>query len=88
MVQYLVDRLRPFTSLQAGLVGADPNPGLGRPTDADFFIHARREFTGNIQLTEPPGILAESLEKALDDAWRTFVEPTFSLPGNSARTSR
>src|SRR6266704_1730172 len=34
---------------------------IGHPTEPEFFVKAMREFNGNLQLTEPRGLLAADL---------------------------
>jgi hypothetical protein len=51
-------------------------PCLGRvgdPSAPEFFAKARREFTGNLQMTPERGVNAESIDAALAWAWVTFV---------------
>jgi Protein of unknown function (DUF3037) len=66
------------TTTQLSLV----SPSLGRtgsPSDPDFFAKARREFTGNLQLSVESAMETESLEDALQWAYNTFVaEPAVS----------
>lgn len=45
----------------------------GSPSDPAFFEHARREFTGNLQLTIERAVEAETLDDALQWAYTTFV---------------
>lgn len=62
-------------------------PGIQTPEelflrlDAEFFSRARAEFNGNLQLTEPRGLLSKSLEEALREAYETYV----ALPQGAAR---
>lgn len=59
-------------------------PVLGRagnPSAADFFSKARREFTGNLQLTSERAVRADDLESALQWAYTNFV----AEPATSAR---
>ncbi len=46
---------------------------VGHPADADFFGKALLEFNGNLQLTEPRGLVAADLSEALHQAYAMYV---------------
>lgn len=67
---------------QAALDGMD-HPlveRFGNPADSTFLARARREFTGNLQLTEPRGYQAATIDEALQWAYSTYVEEPRSGP--------
>jgi Protein of unknown function (DUF3037) len=53
---------------------------FGNPADSAFLARARREFTGNLQLTEPRGYQASTIEEALEWAYSIYVEEPRSGP--------
>lgn len=46
---------------------------VGHPSQPNFFDKALREFNGNLQLTEPRGLLATDLSHALEQAYEMYV---------------
>jgi hypothetical protein len=46
---------------------------IGHPTEPEFFVKATREFNGNLQLTEPRGIVAADLNEALHRVYGMYV---------------
>ncbi|SRR6266536_1515108 len=56
---------------------------IGLPTEPDFFQKALREFNGNLQLTEPRGLVASDLSAALRETYDRYVaEKGISRPIN------
>ena len=56
---------------------------IGHPTEPEFFVKAMREFNGNLQLTEPRGLLAADLGEALHQVYSMYVaEQGVSRPIN------
>jgi hypothetical protein len=52
---------------------------FGRPTDPKFFSRMQREFVGNLQITAPRGLTADSLDQALTRLFKRYVaEPSTS----------
>ncbi len=79
LVRYFQQQLG--TPTRDPLFPADSLGWLGHPTAPEFFDHARHEFTGNLRLSETRGIMAESLQVALDRVFATRV----AEPGMSPR---
>ena len=57
-----------------------PMPSVGHPKDADFFIRASGEFTGNLQFGEVRGLLADDLKSAVGKIYNTHVAEPGGLP--------
>jgi len=66
--------------LRAAQVQDRPLEGIGHPSDRVFFQLARAEFNGNLQLAEPRGMLAESIEEVLSRIYDTYVAEPKSGP--------
>src|SRR5437867_4926673 len=58
-----------------------PILGVGHPKNVDFFAHASREFTGNLQFSEVRGLLADDLRSAVNRIYSDYV----AEPRGSAR---
>jgi hypothetical protein len=46
---------------------------IGHPSEPEFFSKALREFNGNLQLTEPRGLIVENVAAALEEAYQMYV---------------
>jgi len=67
---------------QLGVAKEEGSPiGLiGHPRDPEFFDRALREFNGNLQLTEPRGLLVENVADALQQVYEMYVaEPAAGI---------
>src|SRR6266542_220316 len=58
----------------------EPLGRYGHPTDITFFESLQREFTGNLQVTEVRGRVAEQPSAALQQLYGEFVAEPGALP--------
>lgn len=59
--------------LERAAADGEPFGRLGAPSEEGFLDRARYEFTGHLQLTEPRGLLAPSIEDAVESLFHTYI---------------